>query len=118
MRERDRAHEHRVVQLAALAAGLATREPSGGVRLLGGTAQLERFADQRAGDLPLRPRTDDQWHIEVAEELADARNYLVWAIQKLEPAYLAGDGDAADRYASSLRALVAVLQAWSALTGP
>lgn len=101
-----------------MSCGMASRDATGIVLLGGAAASLERFADARAGGSPIRPRDDDGWYREIVEELADARNYLVWWIQKTTPGYLAGDGDAAEQYARAMRALVAVLHAWAALCGP
>jgi hypothetical protein len=52
---------------------------------------------------------------EAREELADCRNYLVWGIERIHDAYLAGDPDAADRMVMNMDALVAVVRAWRAL---
>ncbi len=43
-----------------------------------GFAELIRFAEQRAGDEPVRDPGGRDFVLEVLEELADARNYLVW----------------------------------------
>jgi hypothetical protein len=45
---------------------------------------LDRFAAQRAGDRPIRDADGRDFATEVLEELADARNYLVWWAEQLE----------------------------------
>lgn len=43
-----------------------------------GVVELVRFAELRAGDGPVRELATRDFAREVLEELADARNYLVW----------------------------------------
>jgi hypothetical protein len=44
--------------------------------------QLVTFAEARAGDGPVHDRDGRDFPREVREELADARNYLVWAAEQ------------------------------------
>lgn len=74
---------------------------------------LSAFADSRAW--PGGVRTDLDPDGETREELADARNYLVWGLERDFAAYLRGDAVATVRYARRLRALSAVIEAWQAL---
>jgi hypothetical protein len=97
--------EVELVDLAARAAGY----PS--------DAGLSRFADARAWPGGVNPRTPDGWRQEVAEELADARNYLLWEIEEVYEQVLAGGGDACTVYERNMRVLTAVLAAWWALLG-
>jgi alkylation response protein AidB-like acyl-CoA dehydrogenase len=45
--------------------------------------RLSSFAEQRAGDAPVRDLETRNFAREVLEELADARNYLVWWSQQV-----------------------------------
>jgi hypothetical protein len=76
---------------------------------------LRVFADHRALPGGLRPRTSDEWDREVAEELADAGNYLVWALLEDLVGYWAGEAEATTRFERRLRALRRVVEAWTDL---
>lgn len=52
---------------------------------------------------------------ETAEELADARNYLLWGLDRLHARAMAGDPEVLDDYERRLRALSHVVAAWHAL---
>ena len=98
---RDLALERELVDIAARAAGLPID--------LG----LNEFAEYRAHPGPVRlPRDFDR---EVAEELADARSYLVWAVQRDYDRFLAGDPAATDAYERRMRCLSALVIAWREL---
>lgn len=108
---RDLAAERELTALAALAAGLSRPGPDG--RPIGDTRGLDDFADQRCH--PGGVRVDLDPLTETREELADARNYIVWGLLRLRPGYLAGDAEIGEAYARLLRALSHVVQAWDAL---
>jgi hypothetical protein len=78
-----------------------------------GDRGLTAMAEERALPGGVRYGLDDIR--EAREELADCRNYLVWGIERIHDAYLAGDPDAADRMVMNMDALVAVVRAWRAL---
>ncbi len=105
IRDRDIAREHRLVNVAAESADL---------HRIG--AELNAYADQRA--LPGGVRTLADWDDETAQELADARNYLVWGIEQVYEAANAGDEEASRDYERRMRALVAVVRAYYELTTP
>lgn len=92
---RDLARERAVTDDAALP------------RLVAIAGRLSDFAEQRAGDGPVVDAEDRDFALEVLEELADARNYLVWWIDR----FAAADGAAA----SARAALAAVVVAYSAV---
>ena len=97
--------EHELVQIAAQAAEL---ESTG--------AELTAYANQRAR--PGGVRTAADFDDETAQELADARNYLVWGIEQVLDAARAGDQEASRDYERRMRALVAVIRAYHELTTP
>lgn len=98
---RQPALERELVSTACCAAGLQ------------GDRGLNEFADSRAHPGPVRlPRDFDR---EVAEELADARNYLVWGIAEIYQAFLAGEPLALDVYERRMRCLSALVVAWHEL---
>lgn len=111
MRPRDLALERELTELAARHAGHTTLDPAG--RVVGNVAGLDDFADVRAHPGGVRRRDLDR---EAREELADCRNYLVWAIEADYAGYLAGDLDAGRRVAHRLAALSKVIGAWHDLT--
>jgi hypothetical protein len=102
---RDHQLERELTDLAARSVGLVS---DGGIGA---------YADGRAHPGGVRPRSQDGWLREVAEELADARNYALWWAQKNRPGMLAGDADACDAYERAMRALAGVLVAWRGLVG-
>lgn len=75
-------------------------------------AHLSAFADRRAWEGGVWPKDLEQ---EAREELADARNYLVWRLEPVWKDYLAGDTEAGKTVARCLSALSAVVTAWQAL---
>lgn len=96
--DRDPALGSYLVDIATRAAGLSSDHG------------LNALAEHRALPGPVRlPRDFDQ---EIREEIADARNYIIWAIQELYEAYVAGDPQAADDYERRMRALSRLVQAW------
>ena len=72
---------------------------------------LDQYAEQRAHDGPVRVHDRDLL-VELAEELADARNYAVWEARRTQPGLIAGDHEATCRYDRALRTLAAVQRAW------
>lgn len=110
-RPRDIAAERHLGQLAASAVGLTRPGPDG--RAIGDTLGLDDFADHRALPGGVRLTLDSEQ--ECLEELADARNYLVWGLVPLSERFEAGDADAAEMYSRRLRALSYVVKAWAAL---
>jgi hypothetical protein len=103
MRERNLKLERELTDLACEAGGL----PGAGGR------NIRAFADGRA--LPGGVRLTLDADREAAEELADARNYLVWGIVAIYPAVLAGEPNACANYERRMRALTALIKAWVAL---
>ena len=101
---RNLGYEQELTNLAASAAGAP-----------GAGSSLSAFADGRALDGGVRPRTIDQWRQEVREELADARNYIVWTIDAIRGWYESGEAWACALYVQLMGCLVGVVQAWSAL---
>lgn len=101
MRARDLDLERRLTALAAQAAGFTT------------DGDLGPFADGRAHPGGVRETFDAK--IEIAEELADARNYCVWGIERVWDGYIAGDAQAASEYSRYMACLVGVVTAWHAL---
>lgn len=63
--------------------------------------QLITFAEARAGDGPVRELADRDFAREIREELADARNYLVWAARQ-EMANSEPDGEMTAAIAQTL----------------
>ena len=115
---RDIEHERHIVGVAARAAGFASLE-NGQVVVWPAIAELNALSDARAhpGEVVLEGRPVRLLD-EVAEELADARSYLVWEIQSVLDEALAGDPAALAAYGTALTALTHLLAAWSALTSP
>ena len=74
---------------------------------------LSNYADMRAHDGGVR--LGRNLRVDALEELADARNYLVWDTEDHWPAYEAGDLEAGERVAENMAALSGVLRAWAAL---
>ena len=110
-RPRDLAAERQLSALAAAAVGLTRPGPDG--KPTGDTYGLDEFADYRA--LPGGVRLSLDPDQECREELADARNYLLWGLVPLAERFEAGDPDAAEVYSRRLRALSYVIKAWSVL---
>lgn len=100
-RPRNLSLERHLTETAAKAAGL----PDGNA--------LSHFADSRA--LPGGVRPGLQSRQEIAEELADARNYAVWGIEPLWEAYQAGDTEATQEVAQLLHALSLIVAAFHGL---
>lgn len=100
MRSRNPGLERELDALAARSVGF----PSDG--------GLGRYADQRALPGGVHHRNADDWDREVAEELADARNYCVWGIEAVWAQVQAGDAEACDQYERRLRALSRIIGAW------
>lgn len=80
---------------------------------MGDTGGLDDLADRRAHPGGVRPDLDADR--EAREELADARNYLLWGIERVHARYLEGDQDAGDEVRRRLTALSYVIEAWHAL---
>lgn len=72
--------------------------------------ELNAFADERALPGPVRRRDGQDFVQEAREELADARNYLVWHAQVLRR-----EADADARLVKVYRALVALVETWRLL---
>lgn len=68
---------------------------------------LSAFADARA--MPGGVRADLDGVKEAGEEFADARNYLLWEIERIWPLVVAGEPDALDRYSQLFGALSALV---------
>lgn len=100
---RDMQGERVITALAAQAGGV--REAA--------ARSLDDFADARA--LPGGVRIDLDAVREISEELADARNYLVWGVQRTMPGVEQLDHDALEQYEPLMRCLAAVQEAWAAL---
>lgn len=86
------------------------------------TRSISQYAAARTRPGPVVLDDGRDLLVEAAEELADARNYLVWALQAAERRFLDADSDAAtaaalDDYHRIADALTGVLHAWAAL-GP
>jgi hypothetical protein len=102
---RDHTLERELTELAARSVGLV------------GDGGIGAFADFRALPGGVRPRSLEAWRREVAEELADARNYCLWWAQSVYRAMLAGESAACEEYERAMRALAGVLVAWRGLVG-
>jgi hypothetical protein len=111
--QRDPSLERHLVGLAAQAAGHVTIDPQLGIPV-GDDGGLTAYSERRILPGPVRDLAD--WDTELREELADARNYAVWGIQRDWPAYQAGEPVAAEAVARRLRALAHVVEAWHALS--
>jgi len=113
---RDIELEREIIGTAALSIGQA-RRVDGRIEVNASIGALNAFADRRAwpGDVIVEGRPVPLLQ-EAAEELADARSYLLWIIQgSLDAAEAGDDADANERYGRAMRALAYVLQAWRAL---
>lgn len=99
------------MNIAAQAGGHSTADDWG--RPTGDDGGLSAYADSRA--MPGGVRADIDADLETFEELADARNYLVWGIERDFAAYLRGESEASARYERRMRALTLVVQTWHAL---
>jgi len=117
--QRDPAHERHLTEIAAEAAGYQRHE----VKIAGVVFEstphevpdgLSRFAHHRAHPGPVRVG-DRDFLLEIAEELADARNYCCWLVQKLLPDVMAGDVAAAEDYGRAMSTLQHLTRAWEAL---
>lgn len=114
--KRDLELEHELIEAVALSIGQA-RRVDGVIDVDPQVSALNSYAETRAwpGDVIVIDRPVPLFQ-EAAEELADARSYLLWIIQDCLAAAEAGDGDASERYGRAMRALSHILEAWSALT--
>ena len=101
LRDRDFVLERSLMEAASAAAGFAN---DGG---------LGAYADYRA--IPGGVRADIDADQETREELADARNYLVWGIEPIFARVRAGDSQFTADYERRLRALSHLVAAWHAL---
>lgn len=99
--DRDPALERQLLDIAARAAGLPT------------DLALGAYADRRTLPGPIHGPRD--WDTEIREELADAANYIRWAIQEHYAALLNGDPAASDAYERRMRVLVKLTEAWAEL---
>lgn len=79
----------------------------------GDDAGLSAFADQRAW--PGGVRADIDGVREAGEEFADARNYLLWEIERIYADVVRGEPEALDRYSMLFGALSALVVCWHAL---
>jgi hypothetical protein len=102
--------ERQLTSDAAMHAGYMIDE---GGRTVGDDGSLSAWAEHRAWPGGVRPHMDEVQ--EVREELADARNYLVWGCERIHDRFLAGDPLAADEYARNMNALSLIIKAWHAL---
>ena len=106
-RPRDVALERQLTRMAHQAAGVAVpmdeREPT----------HLDAYADYRAQ--PGGVRVPRQFIQEAREELADARNYLVWEACAHHAGYMAGDPESCARFEHAMRVLGKVCEAWREL---
>ena len=107
LRARNHALEAELVDTAARAAGFFDTQGNGD------DGGLSRFADARAW--PGGVRADLDGVREASEEFADARNYLVWEIERIYARVIEGERDALDRYSQLFGALSALVNAWHAL---
>lgn len=80
---------------------------------LAGTGGLDDYADHRA--LPGGVRYNLDPIQETLDELADARNYLVWGLERVHDRMVAGESEASAAYERLMRCLVHVVAAWTAL---
>ena len=112
---RDVAFERDVIATAALSIGQA-RVGDGGTVVDPVVDALNAYSEARAwpGEVVIDGRPVPLV-TEVAQELADARSYLLWIIQCELPAAEAGDSDASEAYGRAMRSLAIVLEAWKAL---
>ena len=115
---RDRAHERHLVAIAAMSEEFASIKDR---RLVVSPSidALNAFADQRAhaGGVIIEGRPVPLV-VEAAEELADARSYLVWRAQSVLDAAIGGEPVAVEAYGRAMGSLAGVLAAWTALTRP
>lgn len=75
---------------------------------------LIRFAESRAGGVPVRQLQTRDFTREVLEELADARNYLVWRAQQ-ELGRAVPDGEVVGEVARALQSVAVAFAAASLL---
>lgn len=108
LRPRNLEIEAHLMSIATQAAGHVTFDDWGNP--VGDDAGLSAFADSRAR--PGGIRSDLDADLETFEELADARNYLLWGIERDYAAFLRGESEATARYERRMRALRAVIVAW------
>jgi hypothetical protein len=102
--------ERMLTEKAASAAGY--HGPNGE----GDDAGMTSWSEHRTLPGGVRARTDEGFVREVREEYADARNYLVWGVERYYDRYLAGDPLACDKVARNMNSLKFLMGAWHALT--
>jgi hypothetical protein len=110
LRARDIQLERYLTSIAAQAVG-HTKLKDGTV--VGDTGGLDEFADGRAHPGGVRASMD--YDREIAEELADARNYAVWGIEPYWAEVRAGESRYTADYERRMRALSHLVAAWYAL---
>lgn len=111
LRDRDIDLERYLTSIAAQAHGHTETLPNG--TLTGDTRGLDDFSDHRA--LPGGVRGDMDYDREMAEEIADARNYAVWGIEPIWTDVRAGESQNTSDYERRMRALGFLVAAWHAL---
>jgi hypothetical protein len=110
-RERDISLERYLTSIAAQATGHT--KPKGDGTSVGDTGGLDEFADRRA--LPGGVRAGMDYDREMAEEIADARNYAVWGIEPFWAEVRAGESRYTSDYERRMRSLSHLIEAWHAL---
>ena len=101
------------MRVAAEAAGYTMPDPDDPLSVIGDDHGLSAFADARALPGPVREGIDGVR--EASEEFADARNYLLWEIERIYPRVIEGEPESLDRYSQLFGALSALVNAWHAL---
>lgn len=107
LRARDLRLERELIDLAARAAGRFDADGAGD------DGGLWVSANARAW--PGGVRDDLDTDREAIEEFADGANYLLWGIERVHAAFLAGDPDATDRYERWMRTLAKLVDLWHEL---
>jgi hypothetical protein len=77
-REIDR--EKELVEAAASVVRIPVSNGDFTIRVKPPVAALNAFADERAGNKPIRPEVIENGDREAREELADCRSYLAWTV--------------------------------------
>ena len=112
-RARDLGLERYLMDIAAKAAGCTMPDPEDPMSVIGDDRGLSAFADVRAW--PGGVRADVDGVVEASEEFADARNYLLWEIERIYSRVIEGEPESLDRYSQLFGALSALVVAWHAL---
>lgn len=102
--------ERKLTRDAAKEAGFKVEA---GGQTVGDDGALTEWAEYRAWPGGVRAEMDEVR--EVREELADARNYLVWACERVHDRFLEGEPLACDEFARNMNALSLIIKAWHAL---